>query len=251
MEWYWYVVMFIALIIAIGILQAHQLSNKQKELDTKLKSLDGFRTTQKFLGADGQTSIAIDEEQRKLALVSRLFAGVTVREISYRDLLSAELYEDGVSITSTKRGSQLGGALLGGLLLGGVGILLGGLSAKTETHQGKVRRIDLRLIVNDTKSPTYDICFLKFDGQSHNKDGLIAQPALHQARHWHGLCAALIKQADQIDATDTVSSKASLESVAGMKASIADELAKLADLKDRGALSEAEFSTQKGRLLSG
>jgi hypothetical protein len=42
-----------------------------------------------------------------------------------------------------------------------------------------------------------------------------------------------------------------VQEAAGTTPSTADELTKLADLRDRGLLTEAEFSTQKATLLAG
>ncbi len=41
-----------------------------------------------------------------------------------------------------------------------------------------------------------------------------------------------------------------VQSVAGSSPSASEELAKLADLKDKGVLTEAEFATQKAKILS-
>ncbi|MDD9855558.1 MAG: SHOCT domain-containing protein, partial [Gammaproteobacteria bacterium] len=63
-----------------------------------------------------------------------------------------------------------------------------------------------------------------------------------EARHWHGLLTAVIKQADL---EDSAGEKAAVDS-----SSVADELAKLAALKEQGVLSDDEFSNQKQKLLA-
>ncbi len=45
--------------------------------------------------------------------------------------------------------------------------------------------------------------------------------------------------------------RASQETLAGPQFSVADELEKLADLRDRGVLSDEEFEAQKSKLLAG
>jgi len=45
---------------------------------------------------------------------------LTTRIISYRDLLSSEIFEDGTTITKTVRSGQVGGALIGAIALGAV-----------------------------------------------------------------------------------------------------------------------------------
>lgn len=167
------------------------------------------------------------------------------KPITYRDVLTSEIFVDGETITKTARGSQLGGALIGGLALGGVGAIIGGLSGKTKSSE-KVKRVDLRITVNDTKSPLHDLNFMDIEGK---KDGIVYKSAMEQARHWHGLIAVLIKTADNEDERqERIEPSSNVES--STQTSLADELSKLSDLRDKGVLSDEEFSTQKQRLLS-
>ena len=72
---------------------------------------------------------------------------------------------------------------------------------------------------------------------------------MEQARHWHGLIAVLIKTADNEDERqERIEPSSNVES--STQTSLADELSKLSDLRDKGVLSEEEFSTQKRKLLS-
>jgi hypothetical protein len=165
--------------------------------------------------------------------------------ITYRDLLSSEVFEDNVTITKTARGSQLGGALIGGLALGGVGAIIGGLSGN-KTSSDKVNRIDLRITVNRTGSPVHDINFMNVEGK---KNGIIYKTAMKQTRHWHGLLGVLIKRADTEDIAQegelVVENPKLLQ-----KGSVADELTKLAELQKLGLLTEDEFMVQKAKLLA-
>lgn len=154
-----------------------------------------------------------------------------------------EILEDDISITKTVRSSQVGGALVGGLVLGGVGAVVGGLSGKKQTSR-QVKRVRLHLNVNDIKNPLHDICFLNMD-KAIKKDGFIYQKVIERARHWHGLIEVLIKRADEeAKASATVTNETSYQSL-----SIADEIKKLAELRDSGLLSLEEFQKQKVKLL--
>jgi Short C-terminal domain len=231
---------WIFLICMIGfVLAAIQMwntSNKKHEMWAGLDAQADFSATQRFIGCDGNSGIAIDELREKIGLISNNQNSVSIRIVSYRDLLSSEIFEDGSMITKTSRSSQLGGALLGGVLLGGVGAIIGGLSGKTETT-GKVKRLDLRIVVSDTANPIHDVVFQNVEDK---KGGLIHNLALQEARHWHGLIDVLIKRAENEDQKITE---------AKPNASIADELKKLAELKTTGVLTEAEFQQQKEILL--
>lgn len=204
-----------------------------------LEALPEFTATQKLIV--GNSGIAADEARGSLALIVVTSKEVSVRVVSFRDIISAEIFEDGSSVTRTERTSQLAGSLVGGLALGGVGAIIGGLSGNTITTK-KCKRIDLRLVVNDTKIPIHDLTILNIEV---DRDGSIYDSNMKIARHWNALIAVMIKRADQED------KKSSASRPAENPSSIADELKKLAELRDSGVLSNEEFQNQKANLLRG
>jgi hypothetical protein len=165
------------------------------------------------------------------------------RVITYQDVLSAEVFEDGIAVTKTVRSSQIGGALVGGFAFGGVGAIVGGLSGKTRTSTQKIQRVALRLIINDTAEPLHEVTFLDTETK---KDGILYKTAMEKARHWHGLMEVVIKRADIYDKESNAGPQTI---IATAQPSIADELKKFADLRDIGVLSVEEFQQQKRRLL--
>lgn len=242
--WVW-VLLIIVIGVGIGIAQTVSVSNKMKAMEEKLESLPNFSPTQKIMGNNGDTGLAIDEEAKKVVLIKNGPTGVDLKPITYRDVLSSEIFVDGETVSKAARGSQFGGALIGGLALGGVGAIIGGLSGKTRSSE-KVKRIDLRVTVNDIKSPLHEINFMDIEGK---KDGIIYKSSMEQARHWHGLITVLIKLADNEDVRRE-RGESSSQANGGSTASLADELSKLSDLRDKGVLSDEEFSVQKQKLLS-
>lgn len=58
------------------------------------------------------------------------------------------------------------------------------------------------------------------------------------------------ERAEQAAAAQNDAMKTYIQQAAGTTASTADELAKLASLRDSGAITAAEFDTQKAKLLS-
>ena len=235
----WVIVVMVVMIIA-AVFQSIGISNKQKSMETQLARIHNFRATQKVMGADGNTGLAIDEHRKSVCLINNRQKNVSLRFCSYKDLLSSEVFEDGITVTKTVRSSQVGGALLGGLVLGGVGAIIGGLSGKTQTS-GKVKSIDLRLTINDTKGPLHNVNFLVSETEKNNS---IYQSAIQQARHWHGLIEILIKRADMEDKANITDNTLKPDT-----RSIADEIKKLAELRDTGILSFDEFEQQKIKLL--
>jgi len=236
-------ILVIGLVISVVLAVVAQViitSNKTKAVDEHLGCFKDFSATQKVMGSDGNTGLAIDEQRKKICLIDHRQQEVTSRFFAYKDLLSSEISEDGATVTRTVRSSQIGGALIGGLALGGLGAVIGGLSGETQTS-GTVKRIDLRITVDDTKNPLHDINFLYLETK---KGDFFYRKAIQEARHWHGLIEVLIRRADLEDKATNTNDAPRLPS-----GSVADELKKLAELRDAGVLSIEEFQQQKARLL--
>ena len=233
----------VILVSVIGGIAAGRVSAKrQTVMEKQLGELPDFTVTQMVVKGDGN-GLAIDENSLKLCLIDSRYEIPEFRVISYKDIISCELFQDGSTVTKTIRSSQIGGALIGGLALGGIGAVIGGLSGKTKTTE-KVRQIDLRIIVNDMNAPLHDVRFLSVET---NKEGLVGgnyyEKSLHEARHWHGLVEILIRRADTED-------KQLSSSTAQMaQPSFSDEIKKLAALRDSGVLTDEEFKIQKRKML--
>lgn len=241
-----YVIFLVLIVVGATInliYNAVKKSTKKKEMSHHLATMNYFTSTQEVIGSDGMSGLSVDEQRKKICLIDHSTPDVITRIISYRDILSCEISEDGVEMTKTSRTSQLGGALVGGLALGGVGMIVGGLSGKKVTA-GKVTRVDLRITVNDTKQPIHIINFLSnvaFDKRSGAYHAVI-----EKAKWWYAIIEVLIKQADIED------KKAEAKEMNTTKPtpSIATELKLLSELRTSGVLSDQEFQEQKKKLLS-
>lgn len=229
--------------VALTIWQVSTANQRRSEISAAIGAVPEFSASFQHLGADGNNGIALDEPRAEVCLLTRVSGRLSYRVVGYRDILSAELFEDGQTITRTVRSSQVGGVLVGGLLLGGVGAIIGGLSGARTTAKGKVKRIDLRLVVNDASQPTHDVCFLFIET---TRDGAIYKLAAEPARQWQARMDVLIKRADREYASGQPTSPTQVMQQAG---SVSDELRKLADLRASGILTEAEFEKQKSKLL--
>lgn len=146
--------------------------------------------------------------------------------------------------------SQLAGAAVGGAIGGGVGALMGGLSGKRASSE-KVQRIVLRLRVNDVKSPLHEVELLDRP-TSWTKD--VARKSADLARHWAAVFEVVIVQADREANAQGSGPESAFEALASTPASswspsVADELRKLAELRDEGSLTQEEFQELKRRLL--
>ena len=240
-----FIILLFILCIAIVSTEIIIKSIKKGDLKKKLNSVNDFSASQKVMGENGNSGIAVDEGRKKVCLLNKRMVASELDVLSYRDILSSELFEDGETVTKTARVSQLGGALIGGLALGGVGAVIGGLSGK-KISSSKVKKIDLRITVNRTKNPIHDINFMDV---ACKKGGYLYNQAMKNARHWHGLMEVLINRADSEDVAikgELIEETPQLLSTG----SVADELAKLGELKKQGLLTDEEFLSQKTKLLS-
>lgn len=116
----------------------------RKRLEEEINNLD-IEVSQKFLGDDGESAIAIDENNKRLGIITNNHKNTMVLSptfsqydyshhmFEYQDILKSEILMDGTSITSTSAVSSVSGAILGGVLAGGVGAIVGGLSGEKET----------------------------------------------------------------------------------------------------------------------
>ncbi|GIO85082.1 hypothetical protein J25TS5_20140 [Paenibacillus faecis] len=224
-------------------LEEEKMTQKRHETDDRLERIPNYKSSQRYTSANGDITLSIDETNKQISFV--VLNSYKDKVYSYRDILKSEILTDGMSVTSTNRGSQIGGALLGGLLAGGVGALIGGLSGST-TSQEKVKKIELNIIVNDTANPIHKIAFLDSEFTAYSKDTREYKDGYNTAYHCHQLIGVLIRQADEEDkqketSTSSNNSQGSL--------SVADEIRKLVQLKDEGIISGDEFEAQKNKLI--
>lgn len=150
----------------------------QKSVADAFADVDGFAADQK--NESGNHCLALDERRKKICIVYGNSQGRPGEAyvVSHKELVSVELLIGGTSVTTTSRGSQLGGAVVGGLLFGGVGAVIGGLSGKQETTTQN-KTYELVITVDSLRRPIHRIHF----------------PDDYTARHWSGIISTLIKHA--------------------------------------------------------
>jgi len=232
-----------------------EANTRQSSLRNTERELEGFSISQKYVSNDMDTSILLDEENKKVCIIySKLQSKII---LDYKDILESEILEDGNTITKTSRSSQIGGALLGGLLLGGVGAIIGGLSGEKSSVK-EIIRVDLKIVINNIKKPVHVLNFLFDDSVDPmngrpfgiKKDSTKYKDAISKANHWHSLMSVLIRRADEED-KDKEQANRNNNVVAQQLTSVADELRKLKQLNEEGVLTDEEFESQKKKLIGG
>ena len=187
------VIMIIADVVMLVYVISSHVKDKKK-LSNYFSRMPDFNPTKKYVDKEYETSgIAYDKYNKAIALVKRDVGEYKGKKYDYTDILSAEVFVDGNSITKTSRSSQIGRALLGGLTFGPIGAAIGGLSGKQKTED-TVSRVDLQVVVNDEENPRYIINF-----QSGEISKNLARNSINKARDWKSLIDTLIKKADEED----------------------------------------------------
>lgn len=169
-----------------------------------------------------------------------------IHVLRYSDIVSISYEENGSDVYN----KSVGGAVVGGLLFGGVGAIVGGNTAKA-THNKEIRIMSIKILLKSTSDSTIILKIYEA-----GPDGNLLETKKDADRmHYEGLMKEVtgIKDIFAI-ILDMVDKKVAQQKIAPVmqpvsSTSVADELTKLAKLKDAGILSEEEFNAQKAKLL--
>lgn len=252
---FWFIVILIAGII-IAIVQENDRKEKNasrgKELRKKLNELEGFTVTKKITGIDNSYIFAVDQIQKKIVFIKEHIKKV----IPFNHIISVEIMEDNVILSQKSSLRTIGGAVVGGVIAGGTGAIVGGLSGDSKQNK-KVSKVEVKIKLRDINNPSLTIdCFncktMTIEGKPIKPTSLAEgekyKQGLRDAQQIADTLSVIIDATDRLEKSSSNVTKASDTISAG---SVADELAKLAELKERGILTEAEFNTQKQVLLNG
>lgn len=170
-----------------------------------------------------------------------------IHVLRYSDIVSISYEENGSDVYN----KSVGGAVVGGLLFGGVGAIVGGNTAKA-TQNKEIRIMSIKILLKSTSDSTIILKIYEA-----GPDGSLLETKKDVDRmHYEGLMKEVtgIKDIFAI-ILDMVDKKVAQQKIAPVmqpvsSTSVADELTKLAKLKDAGILSEEEFNAQKAKLLN-
>ncbi len=219
----WIIIIAVVIGIAIPILQYVSRQQKAKTL----RDIPNFNCDELITSTDGSNGIAIDKTQKKIAISDKASPLI----INYSDLINVELLENGSTIMKKSTSRTVGGAIVGGVLLGPFGAVIGGVTGKSKVVD-KTNSIALKIIINKLDNPVHYLYFLNSETK---KDTFVYQNARKNAELWHGKFSSIINSIDNSE-TKQISSSSN---------SMADELKKLDDLRQKGILTEEEFIAQK------
>lgn len=152
-----------------------------------------------FISQNNSCATILDEEKSEVHIIYSIeqnhnkIHSYHHRTVKFSEIISSEVIIDNNTITSTSRGSQVAGGVIGGLALGGVGAIVGGLSGKTKGVEN-VKRVDIKLTLNNLTDPICKINFLDGDDKNHStmkhgfkKDSEEHKNAIREAERWQGI----------------------------------------------------------------
>jgi hypothetical protein len=249
---FWIVIIVLIVLSFISYSQmkfrTEEENKKRPNLHKKLEELENFTFTNKFVGIGNKYLLAVDQDNQKIAYITIY----SERVIPFNQLLSVEVIEDNIIISHKSSLRTIGGAVAGGAIAGGAGAIVGGLSGDSKQNK-KVSKVQVKIKLRDIDNPSFTInCFdcitMTITGEPVNpnsvKYGDIYKLGLNNAQRIADTLSVIIDVTDRLE-------KSSINIPKLFNVSVADELIKLADLKEKGILTEDEFMVQKQLLLSG
>ncbi len=194
----------------------------------------------------GQYFFVVDDFFKILVIIYLDSNYMAHRIINFSDIISVNYEENGSVLFSKSTSRSIGGAIAGGVLMGGAGAIVGGLSGNTSQIK-QVYSMTINILVKNIENPKI-VLKIHRDSESFNtKDQKVAyQNRLEEANDIKDLISVIIDKANQQQ--DDVNQK--IIHSPNEKFGFADELLKLAQLKESGILTDEEFRQQKNKLLN-
>ncbi len=169
----------------------------------------------------------------------------TKHVMNYSDILDISYSENGSTKYSKSASRTIGGAVVGGVLMGGAGAIVGGLSGSSKEKR-TINSMELRISRKGVSSSSIILNFLplgalEIKGEFEEKQ---YKKYLDDVNRVKDLLAAIM---DEAKPTQVITQPQVVQ--VSTPNSTADELLKLAKLKEGGILTEEEFQEQKKKLL--
>lgn len=180
--------------------------------------------------------VALDHQNKRIAI------GTVGRNVerAWSDISAVQVEKNGQSLTQTNRGSQVMGAAVGAVLLGPLGLLMGGLTGSKRQRE-RVNELSLRVLIDDRALPVHRITFFRMKGSGVDAQSRALRTPASQMEHFHALLANAIRSDDRTFAMQARPVLADTSS--------SDQIAKLWDLRQAGALTSEEYEMEKQSIL--
>lgn len=193
---------------------------------------DNHHVSANVRGPNDSFILVADDVDKNIVIIT---SPESKKIIPFSDIMAVELAEDGVVVHSKSIMRSVGGALVGSVLAGGVGMVIGGLNGKTREKKD-ILSISVIIKLRSLSQPSVTLnCYDKtMLGVSTDDGSTIAQRIVR-------LLEVIIdnnnRQADSSPAT-------SANALSNVEA-----LEKLIALKEKGMITDEEFSSMKSQII--
>ena len=170
--------------------------------------------------------VAVDKENEELSIFYKL---KIVKTIPFDTILECKIVENSNVLNS----GGVGRAIVGGMLSGGVGAIVG---ANTRKSKNMLNNFLITIITNDIDEPQYTMNLVKTPINVSSSIGSVAYKSLIECSN---KIYALIQS---ILSNNTNTENKNYNGL--------EQLEKLAELKDKGIITEQEFEESKKKILS-
>ena len=139
----------ILMVIIIPIIMISGQRKVEQAVKKNAAAITDFKTTKEIQDPSNSFIVRFDEANEKIAYID----ANDVKIISFKDIISVERIEDGVTKYKKSIAGTVGGALIGGAVAGGAGMIVGGLSSSGEARK-KLTSLSVKVIINDISTPS-------------------------------------------------------------------------------------------------
>lgn len=242
----------IIVIIVLGVFYFRY--RKKRKLITKgFYKQANFYCDKAFINDLLKTAIAVDERGQRLCFYKNNGKYNTAYQVvESMDIISVQLLEDDNVIAETLRTYDNSGPLIGGPLFDDIARSIDKISANS-----KVQKILLRVLVNSSYN---GCCEVLISGKKVHKNSKKYRKIMNDAIDWYNIVAMLMQRFNDSHYYQMPESNINTNKYTNTYTyanrntngitSIADELQKLYELKEKGILTEQEFETQKRKILN-
>ena len=247
-------IIVIILIIGVFIMSVFMYSgNQNKKMQENIASLletaSEFKQTKTITISDNLIFL-IDEVGKKLCVLRPQLKKI----YNYNQILDVEYIVNEKTISSKSNSNTIGRALVGGVLAGGAGAIIGGLTGKEKT-ENLISKIAVKVLFQDLDFPSLTITYfdcVSVGGKPVAADSIYCKGDIERAEDFVNTMRIIIEEGkgttnrsiqSQPEATPSLNKEKDIKFVA-------DEIKKLASLRDEGILTQEEFEKQKALLLS-
>lgn len=185
---------FFALAFIIFLAQNSAQKNDHAHKLDIVSRIPDFDPKVKYDGLSYELGVAIDPERYRFAIIS---ADENPKVFGFSQLVAVEVDRDGVTVTTTKGSNGLRGAAVGLALIGPLGLALGGTTKSKSISVSKVKKLALKIYVNDLSSPFHEVVFFK-DSTGSDMEQRLMTLAAKELEQWFGRFQTIIKMQDEI-----------------------------------------------------